>query len=104
MFDLFHYLPSQSEQVSKFVYSAFEKNVLIGVITMLSFALVVVFVKWQRDASKFLKETQAHRKAVEEIVGSFNERISDKDEQVLKFAREVTDAVNDLKRGASHDV
>ena len=99
MLQLVHYLPSQAEQVSKFVYSAFEKNVLIGVIIMLSFALVVVFVKWQRDASKFLKETQAHREAVEKIVDSFNERISDKDVQALKFAREVTDAVNELRRG-----
>ncbi len=111
MIHLLNFIPSQADEVSTFVFNAFERNAVIATIVMLSVALVTVFSKWQIDtrASKkelaqqrkqFIEEIAEHRVANAKIVADFNQRLDSKDHQVMEFALEMKDVVNNFKKGS----
>lgn len=91
------YFTAQTAAVSDFVYEAYEKNVFLGTIIMLSMALVVIFIKWQKDVSKFLMESRSYRDANLKVIEDFNKKLEQKDQQVVDFALEMRDVINSLK-------
>ena len=109
MIQLFQSIASQTpEDVSKFVFDAFERNAVIATIVLLCVALVAVFAKWQRDIAchskqladareKNVKIAADDREAVAKIVQDMNSRLDAKDAQVIKFALEMRDAMNAMK-------
>ena len=57
-------------------------------------ALVAVFVYWRKDTKRFLQDNEAHRDALASVVKDFNERLDQKDKQVMDLALEMKDAMN----------
>lgn len=108
MIHLLQNVASQTpEDVSKFVFDAFERNVVIATIVLLCVALVAVFAKWQRDIAchakqlsdareKNVKIAADDREAVAKIVQDMNNRLDAKDAQVIGFALEMRDAMNTM--------
>jgi hypothetical protein len=89
-------MPAQTQEVAQFVFDSFEKNVVVATLAFLVIALVAIFIYWRKDTKKFLEENEAHRNALASVVKDFNERLDDKDKQVMTFALEMKDAMNAL--------
>ena len=112
MIQLLQLIPSQSpDEISTFVFNAFERNAVIATIVMLAIGIVTVFIKWQSDAKRFrrdldtqrkafIEEIAEHRAANAKIVEDFNGRLDSKDSQVMNFALEMKDVVNELNKGS----
>lgn len=87
-------VPAQTKEVAQFVFDSFEKNVVVATLAFLVVALVAVFVYWRKDTKRFLQDNEAHRDALASVVKDFNERLDQKDKQVMDFALEMKDAMN----------
>lgn len=95
-----HLLPTIGSQVGVVagtVEKAFEKNAYIGTITLLSIAVVGLFimlVKSYKDRGNELKEThETHRLAMEAKSKTVSAEVEKKDERIFTLIERVTEAM-----------